>query len=1102
MRTFILLYCVSLFSLTPSNIVSQNSKIKIKADNTLTVDEVFDLIMQQTDFKFIYPEGIFKNFSEVHVKKGIISTNKLLQQSISNGNLNIILTTDNTILVKEAKTIQQINVSGKVIDDKGIPIPGATVLIKGTAKGTSTDFDGSYSITVPNPENILVFSALGFVTQEIVVRDQTVINLIFKENLSELDEVIVVGYGTTKKKDLTGSVSSVDSKQIQEVKSQTVDGALIGQMPGVFVNAQAGGPGSGAIVNIRGLSQIIGDNQPLYVVDGVPITINPRFSDAASLGVSGNRENPLLSINPADIERVDVLKDASAAAIYGSRAASGVVVITTKRGKRNQTPRLNFSYNTTIQNTLNRYDLLNAQQFEDFLIDQGLASGVTFGNADTDWQDETTNKNAIWNEYYLGVSGGSSKVNYLVSARASDQEGLMAGNKFHRYNFSSSVEADISERFKIGTNITYNYSVNRQSALTNLSRGGFFRPDQPVYNEDGSFTSISTRYGFPQYNPLGDAAKVRDKAISKNLLGSIYGEYELFKGLKFRSQLSLNLNDNKSTVFLPSYTFDSQFSELAYGTTGALLTVQNTTGISSSWSNTLNYKNTFAQKHTFDVVAGISYDYSNLELDAQYYSGFPDDDILTDIGSSQGVYNYRSDYNENALNSIFGRVNYNYDNRYLATFTARYDGSIKFGPDNKYGFFPSAALAWNVHNEDFFKDNNLFSQLKLRASLGRTGSDNLPAYSYLSYYGALPLGESNYDGINGIVVEGVPNTEIRWEKTDQLDLGVEFGFFSNRLQGEIVYFEKKTSDIILLVPLSAETGASVWNANIADVTNKGWEFLIGADIIQSKHFNWNSSFNISFIDNNVDALNGGNTSASGSIGIMEGQPIGFIYGYQVDKIAQTQEEIDALNTAAPDGNYFSSLREPGDYIFRDLNGDGEITADDQEPLGDINPDYFGGWNNLLSYKNWDFSLNFNFVKGVDRQWRRADDEFSTVNADMNKTTNIYNTWTPDNTDAYYARMGSGTHVTTSRIVEDASYIKLRSASISYNVNPIWLDSSGISNVKLSLTGNNLFVITNYPGIDPESVSGQRAGLTTDAITDSGVSYPQARTITFGVNISF
>ncbi len=596
---------------------------------------------------------------------------------------------------------------------------------------------------------------------------------------------------------------------------------------------------------------------------------------------------------------------------------------------------------------------------------------------------------------------------------------------------------------------------------------------------------------------------MKTRAVSQNLVGNIYGEYKLVDGLKFRSQLSVNLNNDRTSAFSPSFTRSAMFSAFSTGIEGATLDVQHNAGVNTSWANTLNYSKTLGGGHTIDAVAGMSWDHSRLDLESQEYADFPDDDVLTDIRSANEFVGASSDVFETALNSFFGRVNYNYKDRFLATFTGRYDGSVKFGPDNQWGFFPSGALAWNAHNEEFLKNSTFLNQLKLRVSLGRTGSDNLPAFSYLAYYRALGNQDSRYDNINGIVVEGVPNTAIRWEQTDQLDLGLEFGLFNNRLYGEIVYFEKNTSDIILMAPIPAQTGSSRWNANIADVTNKGWEIGIGGDIVRSPEFRWNSSFNISFIKNKVTALHGGTTTASGSTGIIEGAPVGTIVGYDVVGIAQTQEEIDALNAGAPNGRYYSGLVQPGDYIYRDVTGDGQINNDDRVTLGDINPDFFGGWNNTLSYKNFDFIFNFNFVKGVDRVWNRGSSQFASINPYNNVTSLVYDTWTPENTGANYARMLSATHgtsVPTSRNVEEASYIKLRSLSLAYNLPKSWLADTGIRHAQLLLSGNNVFVISSYPGLDPESVNAQRGGSTVDLTRDTGAAYPQLRTFTFGVKL--
>lgn len=1108
MKTFIILFCTTLFSFTPKNVFGQKDQILIKNDITLSVQDVLDLIGKQTDFNFIYDADMFKRYPKIHLKKGIIQANKLLKSCLLAGNFHVSVSKDNIIMISKnvnTQDSQDIQITGKVTDKNGLPLAGITIYTTKTKpnKGeidkttllnaTATDLDGFYSLK-GNKGNFLVATGVGYLmhSQEIL-ENKVEYNIILNESVNSLEEIVVVGFGSRNRKDFTGSVGSIKSKDIVKINSQTIDQALVGRLSGVHVSAQSGAPGSGAIVHVRGLSQLIGDNQPLYVVDGVPIVTNPKFGN--DLGLNDNRQNPLLTINPSDIERVDVLKDASSAAIYGSRAANGVILITTKRGKRNQVPRFNFSYNATFQNPTNTYDVLNADEYKQFIIEQGLENDITFGDADTDWQKEITKNNALWRQYSAGVSGGSEKINYLVAGHVSDQEGLMLGNEFKRYTFSTSLDADVNDNLRIGSSISYNYSKNKQSAINSLASAAFYRPDLAVFNEDGTYTSINFS-GIEHLNPIGDEGKVRNNAISQNLLGTAYGEYKIVDGLRFKSQISLNLNNDQSDIFHPSYTRRGLAD-------GALLFVQRSAGLSTSWANTLNYSTTIKDSHTIDALAGVSWDHSKLNLDSQQYVGFPDDEILTDINSAQTVFDVSSQATQTALNSIFGRLNYNFKDRYLATITARYDGSIKFGPNNRKGIFPSLALAWNAHNENFLKNSNFISQLKLRASLGRTGSDNLPAFSYLVNYKSLNGIDSYYDGVNGIAVDGVPNLDIRWEQTDQLDLGLEFGLFNGRLNGEIVYFKKETSDIILFVPVASQTGYSSWNANIADVSNKGWEIEIGGEIIRSKNLRWNSSFNISFIENNVDALNNGSTTNFGSTGIIEGQPIGVITGYNVLSIAQTPEEIEALNANSPNGTYYSGLVAPGDYIYEDINGDNQITPDDIKPLGDINPKMYGGWNNSISYKNFDFSFNFNFVQGNKRNWYRGATEFMSASTTSNTTKAVYNTWTPDNRDAEYARMGSATHgnsTATSKNIKAGDYIKFRSASLAYNLPKEWLKTTGISNAKFTLSANNIFTISNYPGIDPESVQSQRGGSTVDLGRDTGVSYPQARTFTIGVNL--
>lgn len=1147
MRIFLIFFCTTVFGLTPNSILSQNAKVSIEQDKVMTVDEVFNLIMEQTDYSFVYQVDMFLNSPKVPLKKGSIKVNTLLEKSLLNGNF-IVDVNKNNIIIKKSNSIvkpqEQIVITGVVTGKDGMPLPGITVVVTDKepkslnsstdffVRGTATDFDGNFTIKA-EVGNYIAASGIGyeFYSQK-VSNNNTTLNIVLTEKASELDEVMVVGYGTTKKRDLTGTVGSVESKDIAQIQTQSIDQALTGKISGVLVGNSGGGLGDAGYVNIRGLSQINGDNQPLYVIDGIPIIMNPQFVDG--LGRRAPRENPLLSINPADIERVDILKDASSAAIYGSRAANGVILITTKRGKLNQEAKFTYSLNTTIQNPTKLRTAQSAEQFRARIIENAnLADEPTeepiktilanpdayFGTANTDWQELLRNKDAIWTQHSIGVNGGSNSTSYSFSARSSNQEGVIKGHKLKRYSINSNISSNISEKLSAGMSVNYNYVINNSNGISSLNQGVSYRPDLALYDADGNpsgaYRPEGTGFSDDVFlrNPVLGDAKISNKAVSQNLLANFYAEYKILDGLKFRSNVSVNVSSNNTNNFSPSFTeAAARVRDNFYpsSTLSGALRINSTDNRSSTFTNTLNYNTTIGDKHTIDAVAGISWDQSRIDLEEHSYYGFPDDEFLTDIRSASNVYNQDSQSINNALNSIFGRVNYNYDNRYLVTFTGRRDGSIKFGPGMQYGFFPSGAIAWNVHNESFLEDNNTISQLKLRTSIGRTGADNLAAFTFRNYIAAGTFGRTDYAGINGIAPTGLPNRDIQWESTDQLDLGLEFGLFNNRLTGEIVYFEKNTSDIILMAPAPLETGFGTFNANLADVSTKGWEITVGGDIFRSQDFTWNSSFNISFINNNLDSLNGG--SAFGT-GLREGHAIGIIEGYKVVGIAQTQAEIDALNASAPTGIYDRNLNQPGDYIMEDVDNSGDIASgieQDRQILGNTNPDYFGGWNNNFSYKNWNASFNFQYVGGVDKAWN----EFASYDliqrsfTDNNPTFVQDILWTPTNTDAEYARMGnlnlgsSQLNFTNSRQVVDGSYIRLRSASVGYNLPKEILDKIGLSSLGLTLSGNNLFVITNYPGLDPDSNSTPINGETRELGIDYGGGYPSVRSFTLGLNVTF
>ncbi len=1124
-KTFVLVFAMMLMMTSLQSIASvtlvQGGKITVK-EKSIDLDDLIWKLEKQTGYDFVFNSELLGKYKNLNVQEvgtidevlKAILKGKALTYEVEN-DIYIIRKKEKQPVVKKNQQVQKKEIWGKVTDKEGNTLPGVSVVIKGTTTGVATDIDGNYILEIPDSSCVLLFSFVGMIPKEINYDGKSTINVVLISDSEQMEEIIVVGYGSTAKKDLTGSISSIRSKDITDIKTQSIENTLTGKLSGVLVTPGTGQPGKGGTVHIRGLSQINGDNQPLYVIDGVPFIISPQGLDGGNF-----RENPLLSIDPSNVERVDVLKDASAAAIYGSRAANGVILITTKKGKKGELPRLSFSVSSTIQNPVKKHKYLNSSEWKKFMTrsaqytldnssysdfywpylyknELSIIDGSFFGNEDTDWQDRIINKNTLWTKYSVSLAGGTEKTNYIISGSVSNQEGALIKNKFNRYNFSSSISSQVVDYFKVGGSINYNYTVDKSSDINSLKLGNF-RPDIAPRDEKGNYTTYASSIG-NQYNILGKEGRNKNKSIGKSVFSSVYGELNIVDGLKLKTQLNVSLHDDKTTKFVPSY--NNLYNEVYKQLYGATLGVHSNSSWSSSFVNTLSYIKTFSDIHRVNAVLGVAWDHSRQDYESLSYRGFPDNDNLINTGSSSHVEFPKDSHIENGLNSMFARINYTYNDKYLATFTARRDESTKFGPGNKAGFFPSGALAWNMHNEDFLKDNKIINKLKLRASLGKTGSDNLPSFSYLNYHNP----SNFYNNKNGIITTGVPNKNIKWETTNQLDLGVDFGLLNNKINGEIVYFEKNTSDIILYVPVPGETGDAYWNNNIADITNKGWEFSIGGDVIRKTDFAWNTTFNVSFIKNEVTSLNKGTQGRYGSAGIIEGEPIGVIEGYDVVKIAQSQEEIAKLNADSPDGTYFSSLLAPGDYIFRDVNGDKKINERDKIALGDGTPDFFGGWSHRFTYKNWQLGMNFTFVSGVDKEYLSPNLDWSSINYNANLERDVLRkTWSPENPDAHYARFGSQSMSLdsgNSRSVHDASFIKFRSASISYSLPTSLLKTIGIKQAKLSLAGNNLFTITNYPGLDPTSLNTQDFSNTSSQTTDRGFSYPNTQSFTFSINVT-
>ncbi|MFD0762478.1 SusC/RagA family TonB-linked outer membrane protein [Lutibacter aestuarii] len=1100
MRTFILLFCSTVFSFTSGSLLSQNAKITIDSDKTITVDEVFEIIKSQTDYTFLYQENLFKNLPKVKVEKGVIKANTLLKMSLPPGVFDFEFTSSNSIIIKQIIAIdetesfgkQQI-ISGVVTDGNNVPLFGVTVLVNKNERGTATDMDGKYSIQAKEGD-IISFSYVGFTNQEFTLTaDQTTLNVVLKENAAELEEVVLIGYGSQKRKNITGSVTKVDLKELHKLNSTSIDNALVGKASGVYVVTSSGAPGSSAAIRIRGITSIFGNNEPLYVIDGVPIEIGQGLGNSYYSQNSSSSLSPLSSINPQDIESIDILKDASATAIYGSRGANGVVIITTKKGSYSSVPNISLSTRGSVSKFTKEYSMLNANQFHDIVKTAYENAGSDLPEDDqlypygedvnTNWQ-EATAQDAFDTNYYLNANGGSINGGslYSLSASINDQKGAIYGTGFKRNNVRTKLETKLSEKLRVGTNFNYSDSNNKGSNTTFYYQTIKYRPDVPIYDEEGNFGADT---GGVQSNPY---TKVRYPSYvdSKNLMISLFGEYELMQGLMFKSTYSYTTANNKSFRYTPSH----DVFELRNNRKGTLN--QTDSQFSSRiLDNTLTYNKSF-DKHDFNSVLGVSYTQNKSEFSSIRATDFPDDNVMVTPGAASNL-SLSSGGTISGLSSYFLRANYNFDDRYYVTFTGRADNSTKFGPNNQWGYFPSGALAWRISREDFLKDIEFINDIKLRASYGKTGSANFADFQYATFFSS----GSFYNNNNGVVSNTIPNPDIKWETTNQLDIAVDYSLLDRRINGSLGYFHKKTSDQILYRDVILETGGSSQYSNIGDFQNKGFEFQVGVEIFSNEKFQWTTELNLTTIKSKVLKLNGGYYN-----NLVEGESMSYFSGYKVAGIFQTQAEIDALNATSPEGVYQSSNTAPGDFMFVDVNDDGFIGDDDNTIIGNAEPDFFGGWNNIFRFGNFEVSTLFNFSVGNYLYNSNKKDLLIFNNYSSNYSTGILNAWTPDNTNTNIPRLVSRDPNNNRRdsdfFIEDASFFKLKNINITYKFNPKLLEKLFIQRASVSLSASNVFVITKYSGLDPEVNYGAASNFNQGY---DSASYPPVSTISLGLNLN-
>jgi TonB-linked SusC/RagA family outer membrane protein len=1004
--------------------------------------------------------------------------------------------------------LQQKRVTGKVTDaTTGEALPGVTVVIKGTTTGVASDLDGSYTLDVPSGSAILQFTSVGYASQEVTVGQREVINMAMQSDVTLIEELVVVGYGFKKKRDLTGSISSISASNIEDTPVKDVLSALQGRAPGVVVTANSGAPGAGITVRVRGYSSLNSGNDPLYVIDGVPVESNAMTS---LNGYDMHGLNPLSDINPGDIESIEVLKDAASTAIYGSRAANGVVLITTKRGREGQA-KVTLNYFSGISEITRHLGVLNAQQWREIIIDSyanlDRYNGATtptephwtaidslnpMNNGDVDWQSVMYRK-AWQHQVDLGVQGGSEAARYAFSTSYLDQDGIFLASNYKRITSRLNTDFKVSDKVTIGQNVSFTNGKNNRinaGGTGNLSLVQSILVRPPIYSltyPDGS----PINYFNGKRNPVGMAEECTHLNVTNRIIGNQYLEYSILDNLMFRTSLSIDFISMKEDEFYPT-TVDYR----AGYNWGA---VRSRTNMTWANENYLTYNTTIGEGHDVAAMAGFSMQDWKMEttgLDGLYFAS---DNIRTLNGagtiSNQAV--NRTD--EHSMLSYFGRISYNYKGRYLAEANVRADGSSRFGADNRFGYFPSASAAWRFSDESFANGLNFLTDGKLRISVGQTGNEAIPNYVQ---GGEFAIG-TNYLTFSGASPTVMPNQALKWEVTTQYNLGLDLAMFNSRVNFVADFYVKNTSDLLFAVPIPETTGFPFITRNIGDISNKGMEFAINTHNI-NREFQWSSSFNIGFNRNKVvdlpdEVLTNGYIKNGDYHILKEGEPIGTFYGWKfLGVYARDEDNVNGVKFGSATGKPFIG----GDPIWDDLNNDNVINDDDKQIIGDAQPIFAGGFSNDFSYKNFSLNVFLQFCYGNDI-YSHLNNMRNWVFAYNNVSTDALNRWREqgDVTD-YPAPVRNDPKRNeylrvSDRWIEDGSYMRLKNVTFSYTIPKAITSRAGISRLRAYVSGENLLTFTHYTGYDPEvnSYSGLQVGV------DEGA-YPQSRTVVFGLNLEF
>ena len=1105
MRAFIFLFCSLIFAFGPENGFSQDAMINVSSKRTLNAKQLFKLINKQTNYKFIYRTDLLKNATEIELSEGDIKADILLTNFLNPLNLTYEFTENNTVVVKkisktkviskpkknEEEDILQRIITGNISDSDGLALPGATVVEVGTENGTSTDFDGNFSITLENDEASLEVSFVGFTSQIVNVSNQDEINVNLVAEDSALDEIIITGYGTTTKRDNVSSIAQVKGDDLANQPASSVNNLLQGRAAGLQVTSPNGSPEATPTIRIRGLSSIQGNNNPLFVIDGF---------------IAGTDFN-LQNINVNDIRSIEVLKDASALALYGTRGASGVILIQTKNGKNIQKGENNLTINhyTSFSKIANSPEYMNSTDFANYWNEaETLVFGASgYGENDpsvdplypnvaslpnTNWVDLVTRDGMI-NNTDLTLSGNAEKSNYYISFNRWSEEGIIKNSGMDRYSLRANFDVNINDNLRAGLrfNLADRKTENNKVNWNNIQL--LSPPARQVYNDDGTYDGLNPVSNTPERNSLADVNERVNHTYATNVLTNAYLEYQLTPELSIRSTLGLGLDFVKQNEYLPTILPE----RILQGLLGdADVRTRNSRDVLNE--NTINFVKEFGD-HSLKVLAGYTLQKTTYEQSIAGAYGFVNDVVTFNnlaLGSDPTVNSVSTSYSQRTFESILGRINYSYKGKYLLTLVARRDGSSVFEEGNKYAFFPSLGAAWRIGDEDFMQGMDYISNLKLRASYGIVGEQGVPAYNSLSRY--TPYVTFLNDQVNNaVLIEEIASSGLDWETTYQTDIGLEIGFLNDRYSLEIDYYKKRTENLLLNKPIPGTAGTTRL-ANVGEIENSGLEVSINSVNIEKPDFSWSTDLTISTNKNEVISLGGEdfiNLSSPGNatgddVRIIPGYPIPAFLGAEYLGTYKTSAEIDA------DGIIGSVIGGPR-YV--DKNGDGAINTLDFDVIGDPNPDFFAGLRNTISYK--DFTLDFFFHGSFGGELLNAPYHLSYFARDArsNLLPILKDRWTPTNSNSDIPRAGStfGNYQPRSTVsYQDGSFIRLKNITLTYA-----LDIPGIKSSSVYITANNLLLLTDWEFGDPE-VSNSGDGLNSGIATQV---YPYNTTVALGFNIT-